>query len=134
MAESSTSRVASAEVQGSPPTFNPNQPEHERLVLFLAVDDEVRSVADLNGKAIALGEQEPAIEKSIKQAFAAARVAPNFVGDARTDAIGRLIDREVAAAPLMIGPATTELPELTATLSDLSLWLLEVPLDPQSPQ
>jgi len=102
--------------------------------LFLAVDDEVRSVADLNGKAIALGEQEPAIEKSIKQAFAAARVAPNFVGDARTDAIGRLVDREVAAAPLVIGPATTELTELTATLSDLSLRLLEVPLDPQSPQ
>ena len=44
------------------------------------------------------------------------------------------VDREVAAAPLVIGPATTELTELTATLSHLSLRLLEVPLDPRSPQ
>ena len=140
-AETPASRVASVEAQEDPPTLNLHQPEHKGLTLYLATLDEVRTMADLNSKAVALGAQEPEVEKAIKQAFAAARVAPVFVGDnetdatAATDALVRLAAREVAAAPFLTSRETTgSLAEAAAMLSELGLRLLEVPLDLPSPQ
>jgi len=106
-----------------------------RSVLYLAVQSEIRTVADLNGKPIALGAQEPTVERAVKQAFAAAGVTPIFVGDAQTDEVQLLVDREVMAAPLGIGhqPAT-ELSDTAATLSQSDLRLLELPLDLPRPQ
>jgi TRAP-type uncharacterized transport system substrate-binding protein len=89
-------------------------------------------VADLNGKPIALGAQEPAVERAIKQAFAAAGVTPIFVGDAQTDALHRLLAREVVAAPFQVG-RPIELTDIATTLSGLDLRLLELPLDLSQP-
>ena len=89
-------------------------------------------MADLNGKPIALGAQEPAVERAIKQAFAAAGVTPIFVGDAQTDALHRLLAHEVVAAPFLVG-RPIELTDEAATLSRSDLRLLELPLDLSQP-
>jgi hypothetical protein len=124
------SRMASVEAQKTPSTSPLRQSEPEGSVLYLVVRGEIRTVADLNGKPIALGAQEPAVEKAIKQAFAAAGVAPIFVGDGSTDALDRLAAREVVAALFLVGqPRTTELTDIAATLSQSDLRLLELPLD-----
>src|SRR3954468_7048919 len=125
-----TRTTASVETQKTPSMSPLRQPEPKGSLLYLAVQSEIRTVADLNGKPIALGAQEPAVERAIKQAFAAAAVTPIFVGDAQTDAVQQLVDREVMAAPLGIGhqPAT-ELSDTAATLSQSDLRLLELPLD-----
>src|SRR4051812_17698084 len=94
--------TASVEAQKTSSMSPLRQPEPKRLVLYLAVQSEIRTLADLDGKRIALGAQDPAVESAIKQAFAAAGVAPIFVGDAQTDALHRLVAREVVAAPLGI--------------------------------
>jgi hypothetical protein len=127
--------TASVEAQKTPSTSPLRQPEPKGSLLYLAVQSEIRTVADLNGKPIALGAQEPAVERAIKQAFAAAGVTPIFVGDAQTDEVQRLVDREVMAAPLGIGhqPAT-ELSDTAATLSQSDLRLLALPLDLPQPQ
>jgi len=128
--------TASAEARNTPSTSPLRQPEPKGSLLYLAVHREIRTVADLNGKPIALGAQEPAVERAIKRAFAAAGVTPIFVGDAQTDAVQRLVTREVMAAPLGIfsqRPAT-ELTDTAATLSRSDLRLLELPLDLSRPQ
>jgi hypothetical protein len=127
------SRTASVEAQKTPPTSTLHQPQPEGLVLYLAVLGEIRTVADLDGKAIALGAQEPAVERAIKQVFAAAGVTPIFVGDAQTDALRRLVAREVVAAPFLVGQPT-ELTSAVATLSRWDLRLLEIPLDLPRPR
>jgi len=99
------------------------------------VHSEIRTVADLDGKAIALGAQKPAVEKAIKQAFAAAHVTPIFVGDAQTDALNRVATREVVAAPFLVGqPLTKELTGIAAMLAQSDLRLLEIPLGLLLPQ
>jgi TRAP-type uncharacterized transport system substrate-binding protein len=119
----------------TPSTSPLRQPEPKGSVLYLAVRSEIRTVADLDGKPIALGTQEPAVERAIKQAFAAAGVTPIFVGDAQTDAVQRLVAREIMAAPLgIIGQRpSTELTDVAATLSRSDLRLLELPLDLSQP-
>jgi hypothetical protein len=130
-------RVTSTEAQLTSPQPNLPQRERESLVLYLAVRDDIRSLADLNGKTIALSKEVLSAETAIKQAFAAARVTPNFVGDVGTDtladALGRLMRREVAATPFGVFPPQVKEPSgFTETLSQSGLRLLEVPLDPQA--
>ena len=124
--------TASVEAQKTPSTSPPRQPEPERSVLYLAVPSEIRTLADLNGKPIALGAQEPAVESAIKEAFAAAGVAPIFVGDAQTDPMQRLVARKVMAAPFLVGEPI-ELTDIAATLPRSDLRLLELPLDLSQP-
>jgi hypothetical protein len=130
---SAKSGWVSIEAQKTPSTSTLHQLQPESSVLYLAVRGEIRTVADLNGKPIALGAQEPAVERAIKQAFAAAGVTPSFVGDAQTDALRQLVAREVVAAPLLVGQPI-ELTDIADTLSRLDLRLLELPLDLPQPQ
>jgi len=64
--------------------------------------------------------------------FVAAGVTPIFVGDAQTDALHRLLAREVVAAPFLVG-RPIELTDEAATLSRSDLRLLELPLDLSQP-
>jgi len=99
-------------------------------VLYLAVrDEEVGSLSDLSGKAVALGPQDPPYEAAIRQAFATAGVAANFVEDLEADALDRVVRREVAAAPFWVGPQLLEGARLPDALSQAGVRLLEVPLD-----
>jgi len=92
-------------------------------------------LADLDGKPVALGAQEPALEKCIREAFASAHVTPNFVGDSGSDALGMVAKGEVMAAPLRV--AARETPGLTAVgnaLAATGFLLLRLPLNvPASP-
>jgi TRAP-type uncharacterized transport system substrate-binding protein len=118
------------ETRSAPPASLPRQPEPDGWFLYLVVPAEIRAVADLHGRPIALGAQEPAVAGAIKQALAAAGVTPIFVEDGSKDPLNRLVAREVVAAPFLVGRRLkTERTDIAATLSRLDLRLLEIPLD-----
>jgi len=118
------------ETRSAPPASLPRQPEPDGWLLYLVVPAEIRAVADLHGRPIALGAQEPAVAGAIKQALAAAGVTPIFVEDGSKDPLNRLVAREVVAAPFLVGHRlTTERTDIAATLSRLDLRLLEIPLN-----
>jgi TRAP-type uncharacterized transport system substrate-binding protein len=128
--------LASAEPQSPPSAPRTSRPDPERLSLYLVTQAEVRSLADLDGKPVALGAQGPALEKSIREAFANAHVTPNFVGGSESDALGMVANGEAMAAPLRVAARETpELTEVEKALAATGLRLLQLPLDvPASPQ
>ena len=129
--------MASAEPQSPPSAPRTSRPDPERLSLYLVTQAEVRSLADLDGKPVALGAQGPALEESIREAFANAHVTPNFVGGSEPDALGMVANGEAMAAPLLRVAAreTPELTEVEKALAATGLRLLQLPLDvPASPQ
>jgi len=128
--EASTVRLTSPEAQDLPAPPDRPQREREGWVLYLAVrDEEVGSLSDLSGKAVALGPQDPPHEAAVRQALATAGVAAKFVEDLEADALDRLVRREVAAAPFRLGPRLLEGAGLPDALSQAGVRLLEVPLD-----
>ena len=102
----------------------------DALVAVLVAGPDVKSVADLAGKTIAIDDRysESSISR-VRTAMAAAGALEVQLSKGQTTAINRLVSKEVAAAivGLVSASAADSFPELT------QFRTFQVPLAPRSP-
>ena len=89
---------------------------------------EITSVSDLTGKEVAIGDEQSAYSRSVRNAIAAAGAPEVRLSGANATAIDRLIGGEVPAAVL-----TLVSPEAAEWFPDIAGFrIFRVPLSPRS--
>jgi hypothetical protein len=116
-------RAADTEQPASAPTINTDE-----LVALVMTRPEIKSVADLAGRDVAIEEQQSAASGAIRTAIAASGAAEVQLNAGRTKAIDRLISGEVPAAVLTL--VSTEAAEWFPEIPGFRIY--RVPLSPRS--
>ena len=100
----------------------------DNLVALLMVRPEIKSVADLANKDIAIEDRQSASSTSIRTAIAAAGAAEAQLSESQTKAIDRLINGDVPAAVLALVS-----PEAAEWFPDIKGFkIFRIPLSPRS--
>jgi hypothetical protein len=103
------------------------EPDAERLVALLISRPEIKSVADLAGKNVAIDNRQSASETSVRIALVAAGATEVQLRDGDTKAIDRLLRGEVPAAVV-----TLVSPEAAAAFPDIAgFTVFKIPLAPR---
>jgi hypothetical protein len=100
----------------------------ELLVAILIAHPEIKSVADLTGKIIAIDDRQSASVSSVRTAIVAAGAAEVQLSEGQTKAIDRVISGETPAAVLtLVSPEAAErFPEIPG------FKIFRIPLSPRS--
>lgn len=100
----------------------------DSLVALLMARAEIKSVSDLSGKEVAIGEERSASSASVRIAIAAAGAPEIRLSEGHAKAIDRLIGGEVPAAVLtLVSPEAAEwFPEIAG------FRIFRIPLSPRS--
>ena len=130
-------KADNAGVSGRTGAAQPDEPEStasvppdstERLIALLMARAEITSVSDLTGKEVAIGDEQSAYSRSVRNAIAAAGAPEVRLSGANATAIDRLIGGEVPAAVL-----TLVSPEAAEWFPDIAGFrIFRVPLSPRS--
>jgi hypothetical protein len=115
-------RPADAEQSASEPAVNTGD-----LVALLIARPEIKSVADLAGKDVAIEERQTASSGAIQTAIAASGAAEVQISAGRAKAIDRLISGEVPAAVLAL--VSTEAADWFPEIAGFRIY--RVPLSPR---
>ena len=103
-------------------------PNNDDRVALLMARPEIKSVADLASKNIAIDDRQSASSESVRTAIAAAGASEVQLSEGQTKAISRLIGGEVPAAVL-----TLVSPEAAEWFPDIAGFkIFSVPLSPRS--
>ncbi len=106
----------------------PASPNNDDRVALLMARPEIKSVADLASKNIAIDDRQSASSDSVRTAIAAAGASEVQLSEGQTKAISRLIGGEVPAAVL-----TLVSPEAAEWFPDIAGFkIFRVPLSPRS--
>jgi hypothetical protein len=90
------------QVTMAPAGPSPSQNAPDNMVALVIVHSDIKSVADLAGKNVAIDEPQSASSGDIRTAIAAAGATEVQLSPGQTKAIDRLIDKEVQAALLTL--------------------------------
>jgi hypothetical protein len=115
-------RPADAEQAASVPEINTDD-----LVALVMTRPEIKSIADLAGRDVAIEEQQSASSGAIRTAIAASGAAEVQLSPGRTKAIDRMISGEVPAAVLTL--VSTEAAEWFPEIAGFRIY--RVPLSPR---
>jgi hypothetical protein len=103
------------------------EPDADRLVALLISRPEIKSVAELAGKVVAIDNRQSASETSVRIALVAAGATEVQLRDGDTKAIDRLLGGEVPAAVV-----TVVSPEAAAAFPDIAgFTVFKIPLAPR---
>jgi ABC-type phosphate/phosphonate transport system substrate-binding protein len=117
-----TERPADAEPSASVPAINTDD-----LVALVMTQPQIKSVADLSGRDVAIEQQQSASSEAIRTAIAASGAAEVQLSAGRAKAIDRLISGEVPAAVLTL--VSTEAAEWFPEIAGFRIY--RVPLSPR---
>jgi TRAP-type uncharacterized transport system substrate-binding protein len=100
------------------------------LVALVMARPEIQSVSDLTNKRVAIDDNQPASNESVRSAIAAAGATEVQLSEDRTNAVDRLISGEVPAAvlALMSPQAARRFPEREG------FRVFRIPLLPSAPR
>ncbi len=107
---------------------SPSTHDTDRLVAVLMAHPDIKSVADLAGKTIAIDDRYSESNGSVRTAIVAAGAAEIQLSEGQTTAINRLTNGEVPAAVLALvtAEAAEGFPDITG------YTIFHIPLSPRA--
>lgn len=115
------------DIRANEKTKSPSANDMDLLVAILIARPDIKSVADLSGKTIAIDDKYSASNGSVRTAIVAAGASEVQLREGQTTAIHRLVNEEVPAAVLAVvsADAATGFPEIAG------FKIFHVPLSPR---
>lgn len=115
------------DIRANEKTKSPSANDMDLLVAILIARPDIKSVADLSGKTIAIDDKYSASNGSVRTAIVAAGAPEVQLREGQTTAIHRLVNEEVPAAVLAVvsADAATGFPEIAG------FKIFHVPLSPR---
>ena len=106
----------------------PNPPLPNKAVAVLMARPEIKSVADLTGKTIAIDDRQSASKENVRTALVAAGAIETQLSEGQTKAVDRLISGEASAAVLTL--VSSEAAEWFPDVAGFKI--VRIPLSPPS--